>query len=114
MTEQKVLCRLDELEDPGSRGFESRETGAAWDFFIVRKQGVVFGYRNSCPHTRAPLDWMPDSFLDPEGGFIQCAMHGALFRVDNGKCLRGPCVGESLEPVILRVLDGQVVLERLG
>lgn len=114
MEELQVLCRFDELEDPGSRGFEARETGAPWDFFIVLKQGAVYGYRNSCPHTGAPLDWMPHCFLDPEGGFIQCAMHGALFRADNGECLRGPCAGQSLVPISVRVIDSRVVLERLS
>ena len=114
MGELHELCRLDELEDPGGRGFEARETGVPWDFFIVRKQGTVYGFRNSCPHTGVQLDWMPHRFLDPDGGFIQCATHGALFRVHDGVCLRGPCAGQSLTPVSVRVIDGRVVLHRLG
>ena len=30
---------------------------------------------------------------------ILCATHGALFRIEDGHCLSGPCVGESLTPL---------------
>jgi nitrite reductase/ring-hydroxylating ferredoxin subunit len=76
--------------------------------FVVRKDGVLAAYRNRCPHTGAPLEWLPDQFLDLENSFIECALHGALFRPEDGYCLRGPCVGASLEGLELEVVDGRV------
>ena len=103
------LCALSELTDPGSRGFEL-EWGEQESvrLFVVRKDGVLAAYRNRCPHTGAPLEWLPDQFLDLENSFIECALHGALFRPEDGYCLRGPCVGASLEGLELEVVDGRV------
>lgn len=111
MNELLRLCRLDEIEDPGSRGFEGGQIGAPWDFFVVRRGELAFAYRNHCPHTGAPLDWSPDRFLDMENSFIQCAIHGALFRVEDGYCVRGPCTGQGLEPVTVSLRDGWVTLD---
>lgn len=97
----RLLCRLRDLAESGTRGFA--EIGDGHGIFLVRKGDRVHGYRNRCPHTGAPLEWQPDQFLDLDGSFIQCAMHGALFRIHDGYCLRGPCAGQSLEPVEVRV-----------
>ncbi len=103
------LCAFDDIPDPGSRGFElmlGAETPLR--LFVVRKEGILAAYRNRCPHTGAPLEWLPDQFLDLDNSFIQCAIHGALFRPEDGYCLRGPCVGQSLEPLVLEVVDGRI------
>jgi nitrite reductase/ring-hydroxylating ferredoxin subunit len=100
------LCLLAEIPDPGSRGFELEE-GA---IFLVRRGGVLKGYVNSCPHTGGPLDWVEHQFLDLERGHILCATHGALFRLEDGHCLAGPCVGKDLKPVALDVVAGEVRL----
>lgn len=106
------LCALDELADPGSRGFEiSRGEGELpLSLFVVRKHGQVHAYRNSCPHTGAPLEWLPHQFLDRDNSFIECALHGALFDIGDGRCLRGPCVGEHLGRLAVTVRDGAVWL----
>ena len=103
-----VLCRLDEIEDPGSKGLETID--GQDPFFVVRRDGAVFGYRNSCPHYNAPLDWKPDAFLSYEKTLIHCSMHSALFRIEDGMCIAGPCPGEALEPVPVGIVDGKIVL----
>jgi len=106
-----VLCAVDEIPEPGSRGFEI-DTGGEQPLrvFVVRKDGVLACYRNRCPHTGAPLEWLPDQFLDLDNSFIQCAIHGALFRPEDGYCLRGPCVGQSLEQIDVEQRDGQLLI----
>jgi nitrite reductase/ring-hydroxylating ferredoxin subunit len=108
VSERHVLCRLADVPDGGSRGFIVGEGTGAEEMFIVRRGGQVFVYRNSCPHTGASLDWQPDVFLDPERRYIQCATHGALFRIEVGYCLHGPCLGSHLSPVPTVVTDGIV------
>lgn len=98
MTERYPLCRKDELSDPGSRGFSLTVAGETLDLLLVRREGEFYAYRNSCPHTGVNLEWRSDQFLDQSERYIQCATHGALFRLDDGFCLRGPCAGASLEP----------------
>ena len=108
---EQVLCSLDELDDPTSRGFSVRVGERRLEMFIVRRGDEIFGYRNNCPHTGAPLDWTPDDFLDMDRKFIQCAMHGALFTVEGGYCVLGPCAGQSLTPVPVRLSEGLVVVD---
>ncbi len=102
------LAALSDLADPGSVGCTLGEGQSARALMLVRKDGRVFAYVNSCPHTGAPLDWAPGVFLDCEGEYIQCATHDALFRIDDGRCVHGPCRGERLEPVAVRCADGYV------
>jgi nitrite reductase/ring-hydroxylating ferredoxin subunit len=106
---RRDLCALDDIENPGARGFEV-DGGSPQPvrLFVVRKGDVLAAYRNSCPHTGAPLEWLPDQFLDRDNSFIQCAIHGALFRPEDGYCLRGPCVGASLEGIELELVNGRV------
>jgi nitrite reductase/ring-hydroxylating ferredoxin subunit len=67
--------------------------------FAVRKAGAVFVYRNRCPHRGVPLEWQADQFLDPSASLIQCARHGALFLIESGECVAGPCEGEALRAI---------------
>ena len=102
--------REEAITEPGSKGF-SLDGGPAAAFFVVRKDGQVRAYRNRCPHTGAPLEWQPDRFLDIDNGFIECALHGALFRVGDGYCLRGPCARQSLESLPVKRREGRILVD---
>ena len=108
MTKPIFLCRLDDIEDPGSKGFE--DIDGEKPFFIVRRGQEVFAYRNFCPHYGAPLDWKPDAFLSYEKDLILCSMHSALFNIHDGVCIDGPCPGQALEPLTVRIDDGGIYL----
>ena len=105
------LCRLEALSDPGSKACVIQGSRGPEEIFLVRKGEDVFAYRNHCPHTGGPLDWMPDQFLDLDKRHIQCATHDARFRIEDGFCLLGPCAGRYLEPVAVRVESGWVWLD---
>lgn len=93
-----LLCAPDELTEGQSRGFERN----GQKLLAVRKGGRVFVYANRCPHRGIPLEWLPDQFLDASGSLIQCATHGALFLIDSGECVAGPCAGQSLQALACR------------
>ncbi len=101
-----LLCRLEEIADPGSKGFELDGRS----IFIVRRGGQLRGYVNSCPHTRGPLDWIEGQFLDLAREHIVCATHGALFRIADGHCIAGPCAGDRLASVALVLREGAIYL----
>ena len=92
MIDNIVLCQLDEIEDGSAKGFEIDGQG----IFAVHKNGEYFVYQNKCPHLQIELEWMPDQFLDMDGALIHCSTHGALFLIDSGECIAGPCLGETL------------------
>jgi nitrite reductase/ring-hydroxylating ferredoxin subunit len=110
MSKRHWLCAVDDLPDPGSRGFRLELPHEILEVVLVKRQGEVFAYRNRCPHTGVNLEWRADQFLDLSERYIQCDTHGALFRPEDGRCLRGPCVGQSLESIKLIVDQGQLYL----
>lgn len=95
------LCKLDDLEDHCAMELTIEER----QLFAVRQGNSIFAYWNLCPHRNSPLNWVPNQFLDTENQLIQCALHGALFEIDSGLCIAGPCSGDSLQPVELRCED---------
>ena len=95
------LCNSDELAEGASRGFGQGDRS----LLLVRREGQVFAYRNRCPHRGIPLEWQADQFLDVSASLIQCATHGALFLIESGECVAGPCAGESLEALACREQD---------
>ncbi len=107
---REPLCRADDIQDPGSMGLNVEIGGEQRRVILVRRGAEFFAYLNSCPHTGAPLDMRPGKFLNLEKTHILCANHGALFDMENGFCLRGPCVGKSLEKIPVEVLAGGLYL----
>ena len=105
-----LICPLERLSDPGSYGFSLEIAGSRIDGFVVRRDGDCYAYRNSCPHTGSPLDWVEHQFLDLDGELIQCAVHDARFLIDTGECILGPCPGASLESLPIRIADGNIYL----
>ena len=102
------LCALEEIADPGARGFRFRHEGALFAGFVVRKGALVAGYVDTCPHAGWPLAALDDRFLTRDAGRILCSGHGALFRLEDGVCVAGPCTGQRLAPWPLEVRDGAV------
>jgi nitrite reductase/ring-hydroxylating ferredoxin subunit len=102
------LCQSDDIPDPGSKAFELKQGRRTVSLFVVHKDGNFSAYINSCPHTGVNLEWQEDQFLDMDNMFIQCSTHDALFEIDTGVCIAGPCVGDRLETVGLTIENGQI------
>lgn len=105
-----VLCRFDELADPDARAFTIERDGRPLDIILVRTGDRVSAFVNRCPHAGSPLDWMPGQFLNLDRTHLQCATHDALFTLEAGECVAGPCVGDALEPVPVVIDGGEVRL----
>jgi len=106
-----ILCKTSDIDDPGSKSFEVRIKRKTHAIFVVHKDGEFFAYLNQCPHTGANLEWQQDKFLDMDKTLIQCATHDALFIINNGQCIAGPCIGESLQPLSLSISNDELQLE---
>jgi nitrite reductase/ring-hydroxylating ferredoxin subunit len=99
-----ILCHSNDIAEGKSKGFQINETY----LFAVKKNGAIYVYQNACPHLGIQLEWQPDQFLDIDESMIQCSSHGALFRIEDGECLMGPCQGESLIALDFAMNDGQI------
>ncbi|WP_421868925.1 Rieske (2Fe-2S) protein [Motiliproteus sp.] len=104
------ICRIDEIEEGQSKGLDWGEH----KLIAVKHQGQLYLYLNRCPHRGIPLEWQPDQFLDLERQFIQCSTHGALFRIETGDCIQGPCQGQALQPIEYSLRDGTVWVEPIA
>ncbi|WP_426751075.1 Rieske (2Fe-2S) protein [Myxococcus sp. Y35] len=103
------LLPLSALEDPGARNLVLQIGDAFFHGFLVRKGEAVHGYVDRCPHAGLPLARELDHYLTPDKRLIACAWHGALFQVEDGLCVGGPCSGGRLTPWPVTVRDGMVV-----
>lgn len=106
------ICSLADLPETEGCEFElPLSPGSPPSEIVVFRRGpTVLAYRNRCPHLGTPLNWTPNHFLDTEAEHIVCATHGALFRIDDGHCVSGPCVGDALEALDVRIENGEVWL----
>lgn len=92
------LCAIDTIGDGKARNFVLEIKGAHFFGFIVRTGERIAGYVDLCPHMQVPLTQKLDDYLTPDGNFIHCVWHGALFEVGDGRCISGPCYGQKLRP----------------
>jgi nitrite reductase/ring-hydroxylating ferredoxin subunit len=104
------LCAVDDIPDGGSGGFFVDTADGRLLYMAIRRGGRVFVYVNSCPHTGMPLDYQPGRFLNADGTLIQCSTHGAEFRIDDGYCVSGPCEGDRLRAVNVKIRRGKVFI----
>jgi len=109
----RVICPIEEIPDGGCLGFTIGEGDWPLRGFLVRMRNDVKGYVNRCPHARHPLNLRPNRFLTQDGSLILCSSHGALFEKSTGYCVAGPCAGQSLETIPLRIVEGYVLLSGL-
>jgi len=75
---------------------ENSPDDAAGNGFVVEFESRVYAYENRCPHLGVELDWAPGVFFDEAREYLVCSTHGARFEPDTGKCISGPCAGQSL------------------
>ncbi|MBU2986337.1 Rieske (2Fe-2S) protein [Saccharophagus degradans] len=89
------ICKVNALSNGESLSFTLNDTPC----FITKHDDQFFAYQNACPHLGVTMEWQPNSFLDSDKELIQCSMHGALFLIDSGECVYGPCQGKALTPI---------------
>jgi len=104
-----MLCHIDDIEEEAAKGFH---ISAERQVFAIKKEGQISLFENRCPHLGIPLEMLPDQFLDSEKCYIQCSTHGALFEIDSGLCVAGPCHGASLTHVPFVISDGEIHLKK--
>jgi nitrite reductase/ring-hydroxylating ferredoxin subunit len=98
------LCQLSDLEELQSIELEIDQR----KLFAIRQDNQLYAYWNSCPHMGVPLNWMPGKFLDLDGALLQCSAHGALFKIDTGHCIFGPCKDDYLDSLQIRIENGEI------
>ncbi len=97
------ICHKEDIPENSAKGFSLETRFGEITFFVIHKNAKYFAYVNSCPHTNINLEWMPDQFLDINNELIRCSLHGAKFQIEDGYCIFGPCLGQQLKPLEIRI-----------
>jgi len=100
------LFHINDIPDNDSRGFHYQ----GQSLIAIRKNQALHLYLNHCPHLGLPLEWQAHQFLTTDKTLIQCSSHGALFTIDDGHCISGPCSGQSLTPIEFTIKDSHVFI----
>jgi nitrite reductase/ring-hydroxylating ferredoxin subunit len=109
MTEPEwQVADVDAIAEPGAIEFRVGEDNWPFRGILVRWNGAIYAYANSCAHLGHPLNIEPDRFFNPDRELLVCASHGALFEPATGKCVAGPCTGAGLRVLACRVEDGRI------
>ena len=108
--EGEPLLALADLADGGFAEVEASIDGDHESLLLHRRGDAVRAWLNVCPHAGRRLDWAPGKFLLSKDGLLVGAVHGASFELEAGLCVAGPCRGQSLRAIAVRVRDGQVRL----
>ena len=109
-TTGQILCAVEEIPEGRCKEIRYGEGAYAFSLLVHRSGAGVKAYVNRCPHFSLPLNIRPGEFLMRDGARVMCALHGAVFRLDNGHCEAGPAPGSSLESVEVVVRDGSICI----
>lgn len=104
------LCALADVIPGSALKLTPEIGGRAMSVIAVRAGDDVRVYQNLCPHRDAPLDLIPGPLVTDDGGHLLCGSHNALFRIEDGICVAGPCVGLGLIEIKVDILNGAVHL----
>jgi len=111
----QFVCAIDHLSHAQCLEFElsagSESVDESHNGFVLNWHGEIFAYLNSCPHTKVSMNWAPNQFFDIENQMLQCGLHGALFEPASGLCIHGPCLGQSLRRIPLKLENAQIFAE---
>lgn len=103
------LGPLDLIGDGAARNYVLQIGDKRFHGFVVRRGQAVFGYVDRCPHQGLPLAQQLDQYVTPDGALIACSWHGAIFTVEEGACVGGPCLGARLAPWPVTVREGRIL-----
>jgi nitrite reductase/ring-hydroxylating ferredoxin subunit len=103
--EQVALGRFVRVAVPGGSVQVARD-GVRGSVLLGRVAGEWRAYVNECRHRALPLDLGASSPMSEDGEHLLCHQHGALYRLGDGTCVLGPCLGEKLTPVAVAGVVG--------
>ncbi len=96
---------------PLARNTSASVTVDGLELIVADHNGELYAYENLCPHVGESLDPMGGSVSSEDGSLLRCQRHAAEFLSHTGECVGGPCLGESLRPVPIIVVDQTIYLD---
>ena len=109
MMGEYMLCSTQAIAEGSAKGF-NLNGGHTDTFFVVRKNNRFFAYLDICPHYNSTtLPWKRHEYTDVAGEHIVCAAHGALFNIETGACVQGPCKNQFIKKIPIQIKSEQQI-----
>jgi nitrite reductase/ring-hydroxylating ferredoxin subunit len=105
-----VVAKKKLSSDPSTTDFSVKIKGKIIKGFVVRRGSGFYAYQNLCRHLPVTLDLNDNSFFNHDKTMLQCQMHGALYEMESGLCVGGPCEGARLRSLPLQETDSQLII----
>ena len=134
------ISNIDEINDSGCKEFKVGEGDWPFHGFLVKYgKNILVGYNvtigsnclighntiieknvsigNNCSIgsntviRNTIINWSPDNFLTPDKKKIICSSHGAIFDIESGLCVSGPCVGSKLLKLECFINNERVIIK---
>lgn len=102
------LAKIKEIDEAVWYEFNLQTDSSLISLMLLFQNGEYIAFKNSCPHQGRRMNYSVGKFLITSEGNLVCPAHGAEFKPDNGLCINGPCLGESLEPIHIQLNDDSV------
>ena len=106
----RVVAKVEEFQAGSVKKFWIICRRYRVDGFLVNDHGSFHAYVNRCRHMTRPLDFIRDQFLSEDRRHLMCYTHGALYEFATGFCIAGPCKGESLYRLPVRIDRGEIMV----
>jgi nitrite reductase/ring-hydroxylating ferredoxin subunit len=106
----RVIARVAEMTPGSVKKFDLICQKYRIDAFLINYQGGFRAYVNRCRHMTTPLDFVRYQFFTEDARHLICMTHGALYDPESGLCVDGPCKGQSLYPLPVRVEGDEVLV----
>lgn len=106
-----MICRLaniSEVEEGKWYEFNLQTEDSLFSLMLQKKNSEYIAFKNFCPHQGRRMNYSLGQFLTTKEGNLVCPAHGAEFKPDNGLCINGPCLGQSLEPVHIQLNEESI------
>lgn len=111
VAEAEVGLPAADLAEGRVRFLQLTEDNQTWSVLVVRRGGQLRAFLNACPHQYLPLDFAGPNVLSADGSMLMCSMHGAMFTIEDGRCVAGPAMSCTLTAVDVSEENGMF---RLG
>ncbi|MDC3076165.1 Rieske (2Fe-2S) protein [Paracoccaceae bacterium] len=106
------IINSEELDELGALMVDLPQNSDGLKVLVIRFEGKVSAWINSCPHDGRPLCRDPIFLWEKKRKLLQCMNHQALFNANTGICEEGPCKGESLTGLITKEKNNQIIISR--
>jgi nitrite reductase/ring-hydroxylating ferredoxin subunit len=104
-----TLCKIESLENNDLQEFIFGEDKNEFRMVVYRRDETVRAYVNNCPHFHITLNKADGDFMLYDNN-IWCGHHSAVFRLEDGICIDGPCKSGRLENIPVNVCERNVVI----